>query len=39
MSLCKNIVGFSFCDTDCQVATVDMETMQLVLSQLKIFLT
>jgi len=36
MEFCQNIVGSGFFwDTDCQVATVAMETTQLVLNQLK----
>jgi len=39
IELCQNIVGLGFSDTDRQIATVAMETTQLVLSQFKNFLT
>jgi len=39
IELCHNIVGSIFLDKNRQVATVAMETMQLVLSQFKNYLT
>jgi len=37
MEFCQNIIGPVFWDIDRQVATVAMETMQLVLGQFKPF--
>jgi len=39
IELCQNIAGSGFFVTDRQVATVAMETTQMVLSQFKNFLT
>jgi len=35
IELCESVAGSGFCDTDRQVVTVAMETMQLFLSQFK----